>query len=147
MRDRSNEQPWPSPADRPDGLAPLHDEDVVTAASSMAGTLEAACQGRVAHLTGSNTVSEGLRRTFDENVALMGQQGGHRGAGRSPRAACFGPGRNLPRDGGSGRPDGVPDPSLPCYAGATSGRPTPESLMPDHPALSPWYALGLFLES
>lgn len=61
---------------RPDGLAPLHDEDVADAASAMAGTLEAASQGLVAHLTGSNTVSEGLRRTFDEIIAHLGRQGG-----------------------------------------------------------------------
>jgi len=61
---------------RPDSLAPLHDEDVADAAAAMAGTLEAASQGLVAHLTGANTVSEGLRRAFDEMVAVLGQQGG-----------------------------------------------------------------------
>jgi hypothetical protein len=61
---------------RPESLAPLHDDDIADAATAMAGTLEAAAQGLVAHLTGGTTVSEGLRRSFDEMVALLGQQGG-----------------------------------------------------------------------
>lgn len=61
---------------RPDSLAPVYDEDIADAASAMAGTLEAASQGLVAHLTGSTTVSEGLRRSFDEVVAVLGQQAG-----------------------------------------------------------------------
>jgi len=61
---------------RPEGLATLRDEDIADAAQAMAGTLEAAAQGLVAHLTGANTVSEGLRRALDEMVAMLGQQGG-----------------------------------------------------------------------
>ena len=69
---------------RPDGLAPLRDEDIADAATAMAATLDAAAQGLVAHVTGTNTVSEGLRRALDEMVAVLGQQGG---AAVAPMAA------------------------------------------------------------
>lgn len=61
---------------RPDGLTSLQDEDIADAATAMAATLDAASQGLVAHLTGGNMVSEGLRRTFDDMIAVLGQQGG-----------------------------------------------------------------------
>lgn len=69
---------------RPEGLAPLRDEDIADAATAMAATLDAAAQGLVAHVTGTNTVSEGLRRALDEMIAVLGQQGG---AAVAPMAA------------------------------------------------------------
>ncbi len=69
---------------RPDGLAPLRDEDIADAATAMAATLDAAAQGLVAHVTGTNPVSEGLRRALDDMIAVLGQQGG---AAVAPMAA------------------------------------------------------------
>jgi hypothetical protein len=62
----------------PDGLVAVSDGDVADAAAAMAGTLEAAGNGVIAELAGSNTVSEGLRRKMDAFLAEAGKGGGSR---------------------------------------------------------------------
>ncbi len=87
---------------RPDGVLSLADMDVADAAGAMAATLEAATQGVIAQVPGTNAVSEGLRRQVDAILADIGREAGPRFAAEAAVVL-----RGIER--GAGHPDAAGD--------------------------------------